>query len=65
MAFHIVNSEALDQFLPSDHATSYGTPQGDVRVRTAIFENFMLSSDSGLTSDNVVLTDGGRDALQK
>ena len=58
--------EALDQFLPSDHATSYGTPQGDVRVRTAIFENFYkLSSDSGLTSDNVVLTDGGRDALQK
>ncbi len=58
--------EALDRFLPSVHATAYGTPQGDVRVRAAIFANYYrLSPDSGLTPDHVVLTDGGRDALSK
>lgn len=59
-------STALCRFLPSVHATAYGTPQGDARVRRVIFENFYgLSSDSGLSPDHVVLTDGGRDALSK
>lgn len=58
--------DALSRFLPSVHATAYGTPQGDVRVRKAIFANFYgLTADSGLTPDHVVLTDGGRDALSK
>ncbi|MBI4435644.1 aminotransferase class I/II-fold pyridoxal phosphate-dependent enzyme [Candidatus Uhrbacteria bacterium] len=59
-------AEALLRFLPQTHATSYGTPQGDVRVRRAIFQNhYHLSASLGLTLDHIVLTDGGRDGLQK
>ena len=59
-------TEALMRFLPTQHATRYGSPQGDARVRQALFERYYrLSMSLGLTPDHIVLTDGGRDALQK
>jgi aspartate/methionine/tyrosine aminotransferase len=52
--------------LPTAHATRYGTPLGDTRVRVAVYENYYrLQPDIGLSPDHIVFTDGGRDALQK
>lgn len=59
-------AEALVRYLPSSHATKYGTPDGDVRLREAIFSRYYrVRSNVGLSPNNVIVTDGGRDALQK
>lgn len=56
-------AEVLCRFLPNISPTSYGTPQGDRRVREAIVYNYYGVSSG--TPDHVVTCDGGRDALQK
>jgi aspartate aminotransferase len=56
-------AHALCRFLPQTSATTYGTPQGDKRVRESIVYNYYGVSSG--TPDHVVVCDGGRDALQK
>lgn len=59
-------AEALLRFLPSDRSTKYGDPVGRADVRKAIFENYYgFDTQTGLTPDNIVIGDGGRDVLQK
>lgn len=59
-------TQVLHRFLPSDRVTAYGSPLGDQRVRKLICENYYrFDRASGLTPENIILTDGGRDALQK
>ncbi len=56
---------ALHAFLPGKQTTAYGQPNGDVRVRAAIHENYYrLETLDGCSPENVVLTNGGRPALQ-
>lgn len=59
-------SQALINYLPEDRSTKYGEPTGSIVVRKAIFENYYhIDTDTGLTPDNIVIGDGGRDILQK
>lgn len=54
---------AIENFFTT---TSYGTPEGDLRVRQAILERYYRAEGiAGLTPHNIVTTTGGRDALQK
>lgn len=58
-------SEALRKFLPKSQTTAYGKPHGDPRVRQVLLENYWKLDVLGLTPDQMIVTDGGRDALQK
>ncbi|OGL62005.1 hypothetical protein A3C09_00715 [Candidatus Uhrbacteria bacterium RIFCSPHIGHO2_02_FULL_47_44] len=58
-------ANALVLFLPNTQTTAYGSPNGSLRVRQALLENFWKLDRIGLTPDNILVTDGGRDALQK
>lgn len=59
-------AEALKSFLPETRTTQYGDPVGSLRVRKAIFENYYrFDQNTGLTPENIIIGDGGRDILQK
>lgn len=58
-------ANALIGFLPNKQTTAYGRPNGDPRVRLVLLENYWKLDAIGLTPDQVLVTDGGRDALQK
>lgn len=56
-------ADALLRYLPAHGSTKYGDPVGRVDIRKAILQNY-YRFDS-LTTDNIILGDGGRDLLQK
>ena len=59
-------AEALLRYLPQDRSTKYGNPIGREDVREAVFHNYYdFDSLTGLTPDNIIFGDGGRDLLQK
>lgn len=59
-------AEALLRYLPDNRTTKYGEPNGSFILRNAIYENYYrFDSDTGLTPENIVVGDGGRDILQK
>ncbi len=59
-------ARAIVEYLPTDRATKYGDPIGNEMIRKAIYENYYhFDSDTGLTPDNIIMGDGGRDVLQK
>ncbi|MEO0162507.1 MAG: pyridoxal phosphate-dependent aminotransferase [candidate division WOR-3 bacterium] len=59
-------AEALLRYLPEERATKYGEPNGSLILRKAIFENYYrFDLDTGLTPENIIIGDGGRDILQK
>lgn len=57
--------EALRRFLPKTQTTAYGRPNGDPRVRSALLENYWKLDSIGFNSEQILVCDGGRDALQK
>ena len=58
--------DAIGRFLSSTQTTSYGKPEGDARVREALFSRYYrLDGCRDLNPSHVVTTCGGRDALQK
>ncbi|OGL97299.1 hypothetical protein A2318_01410 [Candidatus Uhrbacteria bacterium RIFOXYB2_FULL_45_11] len=58
-------AKALLSFAPKTQTTAYGRPNGDSRVRTVLLENYWNLDTIGFTPDQILVTDGGRDALQK
>ncbi|MEO0123172.1 MAG: aminotransferase class I/II-fold pyridoxal phosphate-dependent enzyme [candidate division WOR-3 bacterium] len=59
-------AEALLKYLPDNRTTKYGEPNGSFILRKAIYENYYrFDSDTGLTPENILVGDGGRDILQK
>ncbi|MBI2472959.1 aminotransferase class I/II-fold pyridoxal phosphate-dependent enzyme [Candidatus Uhrbacteria bacterium] len=57
---------AIARFLSRSQTTSYGKPEGDVRVREVLFNRYYrLEGSTDLSSAHVLTTCGGRDALQK
>ncbi|MCX7994299.1 MAG: pyridoxal phosphate-dependent aminotransferase [candidate division WOR-3 bacterium] len=59
-------AEALLRYLPEERTTKYGEPNGSLILRRAIYENYYkFDSETGLTPENIVIGDGGRDILQK
>ncbi len=59
-------TEALLRYLPQSRSTQYGNPIGREDVREAVFHNYYgFDTLTGLTPDNVIFGDGGRDLLQK
>ncbi len=58
-------AEALIAFVPKTQTTAYGKPNGDPRVRQVLLENYWRLDKLGMTSEQIIVTDGGRDALQK
>jgi len=59
-------ARALLEYLPEERTTKYGDPVGSLILRKAIFENYYkFDSETGLSPDNIVIGDGGRDLLQK
>ncbi len=59
-------AQALLNYLPEERTTKYGDPIGSFILRKVIFENYYkFDSETGLSPDNIVIGDGGRDILQK
>jgi aspartate/methionine/tyrosine aminotransferase len=59
-------AQALLNYLPEERTTKYGDPVGSFVLRKAIFENYYkFDSETGLSPENIVVGDGGRDLLQK
>lgn len=58
-------ANALIQFLPNKQTTAYGRPNGDQRVREALLRNYWKLDTIGFTPEQILVCDGGRDALQK
>ena len=56
-------ADALIRYLPEEGSTKYGDPTGRADVREAILRNYYRLES--LTTDNIILGDGGRDLLQK
>ena len=56
-------AQALLQYLPEKGSTKYGNPIGREDIRSAIVQNYYGFSD--VSSEQVILGDGGRDLLQK
>ena len=59
-------TEALLRYLPQSRSTQYGNPIGREDVREAVFNHYYgFDAMTGLTPDNIIFGDGGRDMLQK
>lgn len=56
-------AQALLRYLPEQGTTKYGNPIGREDIREAIVQNYYGFSD--VSSEQVILGDGGRDLLQK
>ena len=56
-------ADALVRYLPQHGSTKYGDPIGRIDIREAIINNYYRFDT--LTSENIILGDGGRDLLQK
>ena len=56
-------AEALVRYLPEEGSTKYGDPVGRADIREAILRNYYRLPS--LSTDHIILGDGGRDLLQK
>ena len=56
-------AEALIRYLPEEGSTKYSDPTGRADIREAILRNYYRLES--LTTDNIILGDGGRDLFQK
>lgn len=57
--------ELCDAYLRFITSTAYGQPHGDPRLRKVLLENFWKLDSLGYTPEQIIVCDGGRDALQK
>lgn len=58
-------ASALLMFLSENQTTAYGKPHGDPRVRGVLLENYWHLDKLRYSIEQIIVCDGGRDALQK